>query len=205
MIITDIIEVTSTKAKVCVDNGVNFVLYKGEIQKFALEKDGGISEELYDKILNEVLSKRAKLRCMNLLKSRDYTKHQLVMKLRQGGYPESVIDSAVAYVTSFGYIDDLRYTKSYIMSAGQTKSRKQIERNLLQKGISKEQISEAYAHYLVEEDAVQEENLIEKFLKKKHFDKQHATYAECQKMAAFLYRKGFAMNDIYRAIGTTYE
>lgn len=34
MIITDIVEVTGTKAKVCVDNGVTFMLYKGEIQKF---------------------------------------------------------------------------------------------------------------------------------------------------------------------------
>ena len=62
MIITDIVEVTGTKAKVCVDNGVTFMLYKGEIQKFSLEKDGLLPEELYDKIINEILLKRAKLR-----------------------------------------------------------------------------------------------------------------------------------------------
>ena len=45
MIITDIVEVTGTKAKVCVDNGVTFTLYKGEIQKFALEKEGSLSDE----------------------------------------------------------------------------------------------------------------------------------------------------------------
>lgn len=135
MIITDIVEVTGTKAKVCVDNGVTFMLYKGEIQKFSLEKDGLLPEELYDKIINEILLKRAKLRCMNLLKNRDYTMYQLVAKLRQGGYPEAVIEGATAYVASFGYIDDFRYARTYIMSAGQTKSRRQIERNLLQRNI----------------------------------------------------------------------
>ncbi len=201
MIITDIVEVTGTKAKVCVDNGVTFTLYKGEMQKFALEKEGSLSDELYNKIINEVLLKRAKLRCMNLLKSRDYTMYQLMMKLRQGGYPETVIDNAIAYVISFGYIDDMRYAKSYIISAGQTKSRRQIERTLLQKGISKEQISEAYAQCSVEEDTTQEQKLIEKLLEKKRFDRQNATYADRQKMAAFLYRKGFAMDDINHAIG----
>ena len=201
MIITDIVEVTGTKAKVCVDNGVTFMLYKGEIQKFSLEKDGLLPEELYDKIINEILLKRAKLRCMNLLKNRDYTMYQLVAKLRQGGYPEAVIEGATAYVASFGYIDDFRYARTYIMSAGQTKSRRQIERDLLQKGISKEQICAAYAQCSVEEDTTQEQKLIEKLLEKKRFDRQNATYADRQKMAAFLYRKGFAMDDINHAIG----
>lgn len=205
MVITDIVEVTGTKAKVCVDNGVTFMLYKSEIQKFSLEKDGILSEELYDKIINEILLKRAKLRCMNLLKNRDYTMYQLVAKLRQGGYPEAVIEGATAYVASFGYIDDFRYARTYIMSAGQTKSRRQIERDLLQKGISKEQICAAYAQCSVEEDTTQEQKLIEKLLEKKRFDSQNATYADRQKIAAFLYRKGFSMDDINHAIGAVYK
>lgn len=203
MVITDIIEVTGKKAKVCVDNGVTFVLYKSEIQKFVLKKDSILSEECYDKIINEILLKRAKLRCMNLLKSRDYTMYQLVTKLQQGGYPDTVIENAVAYVASFGYIDDFRYAKTYIMSAGHTKSKRQIERDLLQKGIPKEQISEAYVQCTAEEDVTQDQKLIEKLLEKKHFDRQTATYADRQKMAAFLYRKGFAMDDINHVISVT--
>jgi len=205
MIITDIVEVTGKKAKVCVDNGETFVLYKGEIQKFGLEKDGILSDECYDKIINEILLKRAKLRCMNLLKSRDYTMYQLVTKLQQGGYPETVIENAAAYVASFGYIDDFRYAKTYIISAGQTKSKRQIERELLQKGISKEQISEAYAQCTAKEEVSQDQKLIEKLLEKKHFDRQNATYADRQKMAAFLYRKGFAIDDINHVIDAAYK
>ena len=59
--------------------------------------------------MKDVLLKRAKLRCMNLLKSRDYTEYQLRMKLRQGVYPEDIIDAAVAYVASYGYVNDFLF------------------------------------------------------------------------------------------------
>lgn len=201
MIITDITEISKTKVRVCTDNGISFALYKGELRKFAIEKDNAFPEEQYDRIMNEVLLKRAKLRCMNLLKSRDYTEHQLVTKLKQGLYPEEVIDAAAAYVISFGYVDDIRYARSYIRYAGQTKSRRQIEHDLAGKGISREKISQAYAQCAEEDDVTEEEELIHRLLEKKHFDRQNATYEECRKMVGFLYRKGFVLDDIYKAIG----
>ena len=75
----------------------------------------------------------------------------------------------------------------------------------MQKGISKEQICAAYAQCSVEEDTTQEQKLIEKLLEKKRFDSQNATYADRQKIAAFLYRKGFSMDDINHAIGAVYK
>ncbi|MDE7272215.1 MAG: recombination regulator RecX [Lachnospiraceae bacterium] len=202
MIITEIIEVSKTKVKVCVDNDVSFALYKNELRKFGIEKDSGLSQEMYDEIMDEVLLKRAKLRCMNLLKSRDYTEYQLVTKLKQGLYPEEIISAAVAYVRSFGYVDDIRFAKSYIQYAGQSKSKRQIENTLLRKGISKENIRQAYAQCTEENCITEEEELIIKLLEKKHFDRQNATYEECQKMVGFLYRKGFVLDEIYRVVGS---
>ncbi|MDE6219939.1 MAG: recombination regulator RecX [Lachnospiraceae bacterium] len=202
MIITEIIEVSKTKVKVCVDNDVSFALYKNELRKFGIEKDSGLSQEMYDEIMDEVLLKRAKLRCMNLLKSRDYTEYQLVTKLKQGLYPEESISAAVAYVRSFGYVDDIRFAKSYIQYAGQSKSKRQIENTLLRKGISKENIRQAYAQCTEENCITEEEELIIKLLEKKHFDRQNATYEECQKMVGFLYRKGFVLDEIYRVVGS---
>lgn len=200
MIVTDIVEISKTKVKICVDNEINFALYKSEMRKLAIKKDSELSQETYDMIMNEVLSKRAKLRCMNLLKSRDYTEYQLVTKLRQGLYPEEVIEAAVAYVISYGYVDDIRYAKSYIECAGQTKSRRQIENDLLRRGISKEDVRQAYAQCLEADCIDDEEALIHKLLEKKRFDKDNATYEECQRMVGFLYRKGFALDKIYKEL-----
>lgn len=200
MVVTEIVEMSRTKVKVCVDNEISFALYKSELRKFAVKKDGELSQETYDTIMNEVLLKRAKLRCMNLLKSRDYTEYQLVTKLRQGLYPEEIIDAAVAYVISYGYVDDIRYARSYIEYAGQAKSRRQIENDLMRKGISKEKIRQVYEQCFEEDSVTAEEDLIQKLLEKKHFDRQNATYEECQKMVGFLYRKGFVLDQIYKII-----
>lgn len=201
MIVTDITEISKKKVRVCIDDDMSFALYKSELRKLAIEIDGELSQEQYEMILNEILLKRAKLRCLNLLKSRDYTEHQLVMKLKQGLYPVEVIDEAVAYAASFGYVDDIRYARAYIGYAGQTRSRRQIENDLLRKGIAKEQIQRAYAQCSEENCVTEEEELIRKLLEKKHFDRRNATYEECRKMVGFLYRKGFVLDKIYKAVG----
>ncbi len=201
MIVTDIVEISKTKARVCVDEEISFALYKSELRKLAVKKDSELSSETYDRIMNEVLLKRAKLRCMNLLKSRDYSEYQLVTKLRQGLYPEEIIDAAVAYVVSYGYVDDVRYAQSYIQYASQSKSRRQIENDLMRKGISKENMEQAYAQCLEEDSLAAEEELIHNLLEKKHFDRQNATYEERRKMVGFLYRRGFEPDQIYKVIG----
>ena len=201
MIIADIVELSKTKVKVCIDNDISIALYKNELRKFAVKKGSELSREIYEMIMDEVLLKRAKLRCMNLLKSRDYTEHQLAAKLKQGLYPEEIIGAAVAYVISYGYVDDIRYAKTYIECAGQAKSRRQIESDLMRKGVSKENIERAYEQCSEEDSVTAEEELIHKLLEKKHFDRQNATYEECQKMVGFLYRKGFVLDQIYKVIG----
>lgn len=200
MTVTDITEISKTRAKVCVDTDEAFALYKSELGKFHIKKDEELPEELYRHIMEELLRKRAKLRCMNLLKGRDYTECQLRMKLRQGFYPGTIIDEAVAYAASFGYVDDVRYARMYIGQAAGTKSRKQIESRLLEKGISKENMEQAYEQCETEEELAGEGEVIAKLLAKKHYDGQNATYEERRKMFAFLYRRGFSPDEIYRAV-----
>ena len=205
MTVTEIAEISKTKSKVFLDTDVCFALYKSEIRKYGIQKDAEISKACYDTIMKDVLLKRAKLRCMNLLKSRDYTEYQLRMKLRQGVYPQDIIDAAVAYVASYGYVNDFRYAQTYIEYAGKTKSKRQIENCLAGKGVSKDTIEQAYAQCAEEDSVTAEEELIDRLLDKKHFDREHATYEECQKMIGFLYRRGFALDKIYKAVGSGLE
>lgn len=201
MTVTDIVEISKSRLRIFIDNEAAFVLYKGEIKNMNIKKGGELSEESLRCIMDELLVKRAKLRCMNLLKSRDYTKHQLTEKLRQGFYPEMVIEKAIDYAMSYGYIDDMRYAVAYIRYAGASKSKKQIENDLMKKGVSKQDISNAYLQCGEEDVLVEEEELIEKFIIKKHFNNNSATFEERQKMIAFLYRKGFSLDRIYKAVG----
>lgn len=201
MIVTAIQELTKAKVKVYVDYEFAFVLYKGELRTYGVREETEIAEETYRLILDEVLTKRAKLRCMYLLKSRDYTKYSLREKLAKEYYLEEVIEQAISYVVSLGYVDDLRYARAYINYAGKTKSRKQIEFDLIKKGVSKEDIMAAFDELSELDELESEEKLIQALVVKKHYKKEDATTEERRKMIGFLYRKGFSLDKIYKVVG----
>ena len=106
MQVTEIMELSKSRSKVYIDQEFAFVLYKGELRLYKLREGQEISEVTYQTIMNEVLPKRAKLRAMNLLQSRDYTTAKLRQKLKQGLYPDAVIEQALDYVASYHYTDD---------------------------------------------------------------------------------------------------
>lgn len=198
MMITELKEVSSSRVKVFTDERPAFVLYKGELRKYGLKEGEEISTQVYEELFGEVLPKRAKLRCMNLLKSRDYTTEQLRKKLKLGLYPEEVIDEALSYVASFHYIDDLRYAEDFIHYNSSRKSRKRIENDLLNKGISKDTIQAAWSKWEAAGNIQDEDAQIEALLLKKHFDASAADTKELRKMYAFLLRKGFSQDKVQK-------
>ena len=122
MQITDIKSVSKTKFKVYLDGQFAFTLYKGELFRYRIQEDGELSEEVYQEIREKVVLKRAKLRAMHLLNDMDRTESQLRTKLLNGDYPADIADEAIAYVKSFGYINDESYIRRIIESRKNSKS-----------------------------------------------------------------------------------
>ena len=201
MVVTDIVELSKTRSRVILDNEEAFVLYKGEIRSMNVKKGEELSDENIRYIMSELLVKRARLRCLNLLKSRDYTRHQLISKLKQGFYPKTVIENAIEYTASYGYIDNVKYAMAYIQYAGSAKSRKQIVNELQKKGVSKQDIEIAYMQSEEKNICIGEEEVIQKLLEKKHYRKNESTFEERRKIADFLYRKGFSTDKICKSVG----
>lgn len=200
MVVTDVVEYSKSRYKVYIDQEFAFVLYKGELRIYGVEKDKEVSEATYEKIVKEVLTKRAKLRSMNLLKSREYTRHQLAEKLRQGLYPENVIEEALAYVASYRYIDDDRYALSYIRFHSDSKSKKSLELSLMKKGIDKNTIKRAWDAWEEEGNCQNEAEQIKRLLEKRKFDSRTADMKEIQRTFAFLMRKGFSAEMIRKFV-----
>lgn len=196
MIITGITELTKSRSKIEIDYAFAFVLYKGELRVYGLKEGSEISEEAYEEIMKKVLPRRAKLRAMNLLKQRSYTRYALAEKLRSGGYPEQVIEEALDYVESFHYIDDRRYALDYIEYNKERKSRAKIIRELQQKGIEDTLIQEVWEECAGDDERNLEREQILYWVRKKHFCAENADFKEKQRMMAFLYRKGFQVEDI---------
>ena len=127
MRITKIEPVTKTKYRIYIDEQFAFVLYKGELSRFRLKEESEVTEETIHTIKNDILVKRAKLRAMHLLNAMARTEAQLKQKLLQGGYPEDVVDVAIAYVKSFGYINDEAYVSNFIETRYNKKSKREIK------------------------------------------------------------------------------
>lgn len=200
MTVTGLEPINQSRYKVYIDQELAFALYKGELTSFGIKEGAELAEADYRLLMAEVLPKRAKLRSMNLLKARDYTEHQLRDKLKDGFYPPEVVEEAVAYVKSYHYIDDLRYASDYLNCYGESRSRRRIEQDLQQKGVAKEIIAEAYRQAAEKNALPDETQLIAEQLRKKHFDREAATYEETQKISAFLYRKGFSADAIRKVL-----
>lgn len=197
MIVTRTEAVTKTKYKVYIDGQPAFILYKGELSRYQVREGQEITQETFIRIREEVLVKRAKLRAMHLLNAMGRTELQLREKLVQGGYPEDVVDEALSYVKSFGYIDDVNYARSFTDSRKDKKSRREIEMLLKGKGISGADIEKAMEECYGEDTAVQ---AVRRLMKKRHYIPGESSYEEKQKFMAYVMRKGFSYDDVCRAV-----
>ena len=151
-------------------------------QKYSLKVNDNI-ESLYDEISYEASLEKG----IFLLSLRDRTKKELQLKLNEKYRNSRMVEKSVLKLVELGYINDKEYAVSYIMSRKYGKQR--ITYNLMQKGIGRETIEEAY--FSIEEEYeknIEDEKLekaIEKNIKK-----------EENKLIQYLVRQGFSLNKI---------
>ncbi len=195
MIVTKIEEYRKNKYKIYLNDEFAFVLYKGELRLFKIKEGEALLQETYREIVDTVLTKRAKLRAMYLLKTIDRTEADVRRKLKEGLYPQIVIDAAISYVKSYHYIDDTRYAGNYIAYKTGSLSRSEIKQKLLLKGINKELIEEQLAEHR-KDGSEAERELIRRLMLKKCRELPLSDYQEKNKLFAYLYRKGFTIGDI---------
>lgn len=200
MIVTDVIEVNKSRAKIYLDGAFAFVLYKGEMHKYGIQKGAELSQSLYDILTKEILPKRAKLRAMNLLTKRPYTEAGLRRKLSDGMYPESCIDAAIAYVKSYGYIDDAAYARDFIASRADALSQKQIEIKLLQRGIAKDIVHQACDELLGGHQEELELEQIQSLFQRRYHGIVPAQEKERAKMMQFFLRRGYTPYMVAKAV-----
>lgn len=137
----------------------------------------------------------ARHKAMRLLEHMDRTKRGLRDKLRQAGFSPLAVDYALAYVESYGYIDDERYARTYIAYRMNTKSRQKIIQELIGKGIDKETASAAW-----EEEAAlnmpDEREILYRTVEKRYAPDTELDEKEMRRLQGYLIRRGFSYPDI---------
>lgn len=192
LLVVEVIPREKGRTSIRFDNGMEVLLYKGEVRKLGLQEQTVISREKYDEIIYEILGTRAKKRAMFLLERMDRTEHQLRDKLMQNGYPAVCVDLAIDYVKKYHYIDDLRYATNYISYQQKRKSRQKLKIDLLTKGIDKNVIEQALDEAFDSDEQIK----IRQLLEKKHYDPKECDRKEKQKTYQYLMRRGFKGSDI---------
>lgn len=192
MEITKIQALTKQKYRIFLDGESAFAVYKGELSRYNLEEGAVLPPEVYEELVNRVLKKRATLRAMHILERTDKTEAQLRRKLEESEYPKEAVESAIAYVTSYGYLDDRRYAEHYIEWKKQGKGKARLKMELVQKGISREIIEEV----LESTDFGETREMIRQIILKKRKTDIPMNEKEKQRIYGFLMRKGFSSSDI---------
>lgn len=193
MIVTNLERGYRKLIKVYLDEEYVFSLYQSEIERYNISVGEELTEEEVHTIVEETVFRRARLKALKLLQRMDYTEGELKSKLKQSGFTDSIVERTIIYIQSYHYLNDDRYTANYLNAKKSSKSIRQLKMELKRKGIDDDTIMRQ-----IEEINLNDEEAIQKAVRKKCKDVEALTYEEKQKIAASLFRKGFSESDIRR-------
>ena len=192
MLVTKIQAVTKQKYRIELDGQPAFVVYKGELSRYGIKEGHEITRPVYEELVGQVLTKRAKLRAMHLLESMDRTRADLEKKLQSSEYPREAVDEALKYVESFGYLNDKRYAMHYVECKKEGRGKARLKMELAQKGVDRSIIEEV----LDEAELDDCRDTIRELVRKRRRGDGPMDDRERQRIYGYLMRKGFSSSDI---------
>ncbi len=178
-----------------------------------------VSEETVAEFERTVFLPRAKRRSLMLLGKKEYTAREMTKKLSADGYPETVTEAVLSWLSDLHYVDDFSFAERYAFSLLSRHSEREILQKMQQKGFEKDLIKEALSaakeryreeHIGLgidsdtdrgEEPVSPEQEAIRSFLRKKGYCSETTDEEKKKKLVMSLHRKGFSVSDIRSVIG----
>ena len=195
MVITDI---QSQKKKGRYNLFVDGVFYSGidaeTLVKSALKKGSEIEKPRLEELVKSSEARSAFDKAINILSRGEQTKKDIKQKLLKYGYKESIIDEAIKKAEEYGYINDKEYAKM-LVKAKSLKSRKEIKYSLYTKGIDRNIVDEVSETISDNEESERAIAVASKYMKNKEVNSKSLAG-----LYAYLYRKGFMVDSIKRAL-----
>ncbi|MDI3311765.1 MAG: RecX family transcriptional regulator [Thermoanaerobacterium sp.] len=176
---------------VYIDDKYAFSIFYEEKEMFKLENGVEIDIEQYNYYVNYVTFKNAYNDAIRILSYTMKTKKEIYEKLRLKGYSSSIIDDVINKLVDLHYIDDEYYAEIYVKEKKERLfSKYRIYNELIRKGIEPSVIElklcELYNNEL---------DVIQKLINKKSISTDDKL-----KIKNYLYRKGFKIEDINKAL-----
>jgi regulatory protein len=132
---------------------------------------------------------------MRLLENMPRTERQLFDKLKAAQFSEEAIADAMAYVKSYGYVNDLRYAEQYLLSRMHSKSRQQLFVALAGKGIDRHTAQIAWDE-VTELEEPDERAMIRRDILKKADPGSEIDEKVLRRLYGYFGRRGFRTSDV---------
>lgn len=161
-----------------------------------------LSKDEISEIIYKHQIKRAKLDAVKFISYKIKSTYEVIRRLKELGYNDEVIDTVVDALTRDNYLNDRDYAERYARTKIKLKklSKKQLEIELLQKGISDEIIGN-----LRELHEINEYGDVERLLLKKYRAENLKDGKLRLKAMKFLYSKGYEVELIQSVIDNVIE
>lgn len=180
-----------SRANVFLDGEFVCGLNNVTLVKNGLKPGTEITKEKLMKIYNESEIEGAYEKALSLLSRQKYTKKAITDKLKAKGYETEIIDVVVGKLKEYGYISDTAFATSFV-NCNNSKSKRMLEVNLLQKGISREIIKQVLDENItLESEREKCTEATNKYMKNKEMND-----STIKKLKAHLLYKGFSFEDI---------
>ncbi len=137
----------------------------------------------------------AKLKAMRLLMYRPRTEKELYDRLLEEGFSEEDTASAMAYVRSFGYLNDESFASGYVAARSREKGKLRLARELSEKGVAREIIEEVLGA-----DEEEEEEKVYRLLLKRAGEPHLPDEKEVRRLSGFFARRGFSTGAFIAAL-----
>jgi len=181
------------------DDGSSLSLDPSLVIKHGLRIGVEVEEDLVKEIAREDEIQRAKNYAFDLLVCRDYTKKQMIRKLKGKGFSLEAIQTVMETLERLGYIHDERYARNWVSSRlrNNPRGRSLLKEELLRRGVDKATVERVL-------DEIDESTEYQAALRSAR--KQMRRYRNLNKVVArrrlysFLTRRGFELDLVKKVI-----
>ena len=142
------------RCSIFLDDEFAFGLDQDVVLKFGLKKGDALDKKQIEEILLSEERKSAKDRALKFLSYRDRSEKEILTKLKDVGYDESIIEWVIADLKRLKFIDDKRFAYSFAQTQMITRPMGEffLKRELKQKGVATELIEQTIEKVYQEKD-----------------------------------------------------
>ncbi len=175
-----------------VDENYLFSVDEAVLVKFQLKKEMPLTNELIDKIVEEDEVRRGLNKAIQFLAHRVRSEKEVRDYLKKQEISEAHISNVIQKLVEMNYLDDAEFAKLYIRTQMKTttKGKGKIERELIEKGITRELITATLPFYTAD---LQFENASKEAAKIARRGKRTSRKILTQKIITDLMQKGYSV------------